>query len=282
MPAPALSCGRVAFYADIDAEIPVWGFAGSPLVMGDIVIVAVSGALVAYDLATGDPRWFGPVGGVSYSSPHLLTIDGVEQVLMPHETGVGGVAVADGALLWEHPWPGFRIVQPALTAGGDVLISSERNGTRRIAIAHGPDGWKVEERWTSNRLKPYFSDFVVHEGHAYGFDGGILASIDLGDGERNWKGGRYGHGQLVLLPDQDLLLVVSERGELALVAATPEYVHRAGAAASDRGEDVESPGAGRQPPAGSQQPGNGRIPVGCRGRLNDSPGLASSDRGCAK
>ena len=119
-------------------------------------------------------------------------------------------------------------MQPALTADGDILINADRHDGRRrhapaLRVAHesGADG-RVEERWTSNGLKPYFNDFVVHKGHAYGFDGSILACIDLEDGKRKWKGGRYGNGQLVLLADQDLLLVLSEEGELALVSATPD------------------------------------------------------------
>ncbi len=79
-----------------------------------------------------------------------------------------------------------------------------------------------QQRWTSRGLKPYFNDFVVLKDHAFGFDGSILACIDLKDGARKWKGGRYGNGQLVLLPEQDLLLVLSEEGELALVRAIPD------------------------------------------------------------
>src|SRR5262249_22423138 len=123
-------------------------------------------------------------------------------------------------------WRGLTAPQPAVTAEGGVLITTSESsggiGTRRLAVAHGPGGWTVEEVWTSTGLKPYFNDFVVHKGHAYGFDGGILACIDLEDGKRNWKGGHYGHGQLVILPDQDVLLVLSEDGELALVRATPD------------------------------------------------------------
>src|SRR5258705_10984149 len=95
-------------------------------------------------------------------------------------------------------------------------------GLRRISIAHASGVWTASERWTSTGLKPYFNDYVVHKGHAFGFDGSILSCIDLADGTRKWKGGRYGAGQLVLLPDQDLLLVLSEEGELALVNATPD------------------------------------------------------------
>jgi outer membrane protein assembly factor BamB len=193
------------------------------LVVGDLVVVATAGQLVAYDRLTGNRRWVGPAHGVSYSSPHLLTTDGVSQVLLLSQAGATSLALADGTLLWEHPFPGYPIVQPALTADGDVLMSvSDSSGTRRIAVTHASSGWAVVERWTSNGLKPYFNDFVVHNGHAYGFDGAILACIDLKDGKRVWKGGRYGNGQLILLEDQDVLLVLSEEGELALVKATPD------------------------------------------------------------
>ncbi len=210
--------------SDLSAKVPGWGFASSPLVVDDLVIVAVASALAAYDLATGDPRWSVAADSDGYSSPHSLTIDGVAQVLLMTGRGATSVTPSDGQPLWEHAWSrGTRILQPALAGGGDLLISGDDGtGMRRLGVERGPGGWVLTERWTSFRLKPYFSDFVVHDGHAFGFDGRILACIDVADGVRKWKGGRFGHGQLVVLADQDLLLVVSEQGELALVAATPE------------------------------------------------------------
>ena len=147
------------------------------------------------------------------------------QVVLLNAVGATSVAPSDGSVLWKYPFPGSPIIQPALTADGGVLISTSdmagATGVRRLAVARGSGGWTAEEVWTSRGLKPYFNDFIVHKGHAFGFDGAILSCIDLKDGKRTWKGGRYGHGQLLLLADQDLLLVLSEEGELALVAATP-------------------------------------------------------------
>lgn len=223
--------GAVVWTRDPAAEngvkVPTWGFASSPLVLDDLVIVALAGRLAAYDRATGEPRWLGPEGGESYSSPHLLTIGGVPQVLLLSDAGATSVAPADGKVLWKYAWRSSSILQPALTENGDVLMTALTSagtgiGTRRLAVAQAPDGWSIREVWTSTGLKPYFNDFVVHRGHAYGFDGSILACIDLQDGKRKWKGGRYGNGQLVLLSDQDLLLVLSEEGELVLVSATPD------------------------------------------------------------
>jgi outer membrane protein assembly factor BamB len=191
-----------------------------------VVVVALSGQLAAYDAATGAPRWKGPWRGGSYSSPHLATIGGVTQVVFLSGGGVMGLSPADGSLLWEHAWTdGGSIVQPGL-ADGDVLLSGGDmmggTGMRRLALASNEGHWSVTERWSTRGLKPYFNDFVVHEGHAYGVDGTILAAIDLTDGTRKWKGGRYGAGQMILLADQDLLLVLGEEGDLALVRAAPD------------------------------------------------------------
>ena len=211
---------------DLDAATPMWGFAASPLVVDDLVIIAAGGQLAAYALATGERRWVGPSGGDGYSSPHATTIDGVPQIVLTSASGTVGVAPADGRVLWEHRWdsrmPVLPIAQPARIDDGQLLVGDGILGVRRIAVARASDGWTVSERWSSNRLKPYFNDLVVHRGHAYGFDGAILACLDLADGTRKWKGGRYGQGQLVLLADQEVLLVLSEDGELALVKASPD------------------------------------------------------------
>jgi outer membrane protein assembly factor BamB len=213
---------------DTGKEVPMWGIASSPLVVDDVVIVAVAGQLAAFDVRTGAPRWTGQSGGSGYSSPHFAVIDGVPQVLLMRGARTISVSPSDGTLLWDHNsgQPATSIVQPALAGDGQVLLAAGDAmgglGVRRVDVVRTERGWKAEERWASRGLKPYFNDFVVHKGFAYGFDNSILASLDLADGERKWKGGRYGNGQLVLLSDQDLLLVTSEEGDLALVSATPD------------------------------------------------------------
>jgi outer membrane protein assembly factor BamB len=211
---------------DAKKSIPEWGFSSSPAVLDDLVVLGVDGQLVAYDRATGKPRWFGPGHGWSHSSPQVMTIDGVVQILYVSNAGLTSVA-PDGTVQWEHDWRGGAIVQPARVGDGDVLLSVLGGGmggvgVRRLGVDHSSGTWNVQERWTSNGLKPYFNDFVVHKGFAFGFDGSILAAIDLRDGKRVWKGGRYGEGQMLLLADQDLLLVTSGEGELALVRATSD------------------------------------------------------------
>ena len=215
--------------ADTGKKIPIWGFSSSPVIVQDLVVVAAAGQLAAYDRAAGKPRWKGPNGGGGYSSPHLMTIAGVEQIVFMSGAGAIGVNPADGKTLWVHKWEGTPIVQPAMLDNGDLLITSADMmggmSMRRLSVLPQGSTWNVQERWDSRSLKPYFNDFVVHKGHAYGFDGSILACIELEGGERKWKGGRYGQGQFVLLAEQDLLVVLSEDGEVALVSATPDAHH---------------------------------------------------------
>jgi len=208
--------------ADSKVELPGWGIASSPLVVDDVVIVALSGTLIGYDLVKGEARWFGPDGGENYSSPHLVSIDGTKQVLMMSEPAINSFSPADGKLLWERPWGSGAIVQPAVTPDGDILISEGyKKGIHRISVSNKSDKWTIDEHWMSTKLRPDFNDFTIHKDHIYGFEGLSLTCVDIKNGDRKWKEGRYG-GQLLLLADQDLLLLLTEKGELVLVKAVSD------------------------------------------------------------
>jgi len=128
----------------------------------------------------------------------------------------------DGKKLWTIKIPGGQIVQPAIIDEKNLLINAgDMKGLKRIALKDGPAGPTPLETWSTDKIKPYFNDFVIHKGHAYGFDGLSLVCIDIEKATRNWKGGRYG-GQILLLADQDLLIVLTEKGDVDLVSATPE------------------------------------------------------------
>ena len=91
----------------------------------------------------------------------------------------------------------------------------------RLRVERDAEGWNIQERWKAVVLKSSFNDFVVHNNHAFGFSGPFIECVDIAEGKRIWKGRRYG-GQLVLLADQELLVVLSEKGEIALIEAKPD------------------------------------------------------------
>jgi outer membrane protein assembly factor BamB len=205
---------------DNQVEVLLWGFTGSPLVIGDVVIVALSGKLAAYDIGNGKLRWSCADGGNSFSSPHQVLLDGVLQILLMSKSGIISVEPDSGKELWNYSWPlESRILQPAVIAGGDLLLTGEMNGIRRISVSHEQNKWAVKELWNSSEMMMNFNDFVVNKGFLYGFDGPRLACMNLQDGKLMWKGSPY-RGWLLLLADQDLMLVLSEKGGIALVKAT--------------------------------------------------------------
>lgn len=207
---------------ELGIDPPGWGFASSPLVVDTVVIVAVSGKLIAYDLSDGTSLWVGPDGGENYSSPQLFTIDGVKQVLMMSAVATTSFDPIDGKILWEYPWEAGAIIQPAITPAGDILISEGyKKGVHSLSVSFNAGDWTIDEHWMTTKIRPDFNDFVIHKGYLYGFEGSSLTCVDLKDGSRKWKEGQYG-GQLLLIADQDLLLVISEKGELVLAEASPE------------------------------------------------------------
>lgn len=220
--------------ADCGAKVPDWGFSGSPLVVDGIVVVYGGGKgdndLLAYHAESGEPAWTAPAGEWSYSSPHFVTVNGARQVLFLSDRGVTAVNPVSGALLWEHPIAGSspRSVQPLLVSSNTLLVSHGMDMATGLIELPAADAGKATEKWASRNLKPSFNDFVVHGGFVYGFDGTIFSCIDLKDGARRWKKGRYGAGQVLLLPDQPVLLVVSEQGEAVLVSTNPDNFEELG------------------------------------------------------
>ncbi len=210
------------------ARSPDWGVSCSPLVLDSLVIVSAGGSpdrsLVAYKRSSGDFAWGAGDSRAAYASPLLATITGEPQVLIFNNQGVAAHDPASGRMLWQFPWPGQteKVAQPIVLAGDRVLIASGYGiGCKLVQISKTADGqFHTQMVWKSRALKPKFTNPVCKDGYAYGLDDGILACMDLQNGKRKWKRGRYGHGQVLLVGEH--LLITSERGELVLVAANPD------------------------------------------------------------
>jgi outer membrane protein assembly factor BamB len=138
--------------------------------------------------------------------------------------GLAGHDPADGRELWRHPFMtfnGINVCQPLVLPGDQLFVSAGYDaGSQLIKVGQTDNIWQAETVWRSKGMKCKMSSCVYLDGYIYGFDDGILACLDARDGKRNWKGGRYGHGQLLL---RDRVLVIqAESGEFVLAAADPK------------------------------------------------------------
>lgn len=208
---------------------PMWGFSGSPLIIGAHAIVWAGGSdglgLLAFDVETGALRWSVATGDHSYASPQLSTLAGESLVLMLSNDGLVLVEPGTGQVRLNYEWKfsGYRALQPRVVGEDTVLLGTPMNvGTRAIRITKVEGKLMAEELWTSRNLKPDFSDMVSHQGYLYGNDGGFLTCLDLKTGDRMWKGGRYGKGQMLLLERAGLVLIAAEDGKVHLVRADPK------------------------------------------------------------
>ncbi len=215
---------RTNILEDAGADNRQFGMPGSPLIYEGNVIVTPGGAngkaAIAYDAQSGEVAWQAQSFVAGYASPVIRTLARREQLLIVGGDTVMGLDPHDGALLWRHPWEAqyeINAAQPIAVDADHVWLSSSY-GKGAVLLKVGGEG--VETVWERNTMKNSFGSAVLRDGSIYGFDGPILACIDARTGERKWKGGRYGYGQLLLAGDY--LIVLSEKGDVVLVEATPE------------------------------------------------------------
>ncbi|MBL8798307.1 MAG: PQQ-like beta-propeller repeat protein [Planctomycetia bacterium] len=224
--------GAVVWQTDLlqtfKAEQPEYGYSFSPLVDGDLVFVQPGGnhgnSIAALDRRDGKLVWKAFDDRPGYSSPIVAEIGGKRQVVCLTAEHALGFALADGKLFWKFSWPCFRDCNVAspIAAGDYVFISSGYNrGCGLLEITAGPDGnQQAKSVYEHNRMRNHFSTCVLHQEHLYGFDDNFLVCMALRTGKVLWKQRGYDKGTLLLANNQ--LIILGERGKLALADASPE------------------------------------------------------------
>jgi len=196
--------------------------------VGELVVVFTGGpegkGAIAYHRASGDIAWVSGHKSTIYSSPHPVRIGDTSQILMNGEWGLQSLDGKTGAPLWEYPWnrKAFGIGTQPVVLGNTFLIGSTGStGSRLIKVENNDAQWLATQEFATQAFHPYFNNSVAHQGYCYGYDDQRLACISMKTGQLQWEGEKCG-GQLLLLADMDLLLVLTEKGQVLLVKAVPE------------------------------------------------------------
>lgn len=206
-----------------------WAQTASPLIVDDKVIVLPGGAggksVVAYNKMTGAPVWKALDDRQAYVSPMLAELGGRRQVVVVSSRRVVGLAPENGSLLWSYPWDtdmGINVSQPIVVDKNRFFISSGYGkGAALVELKAAGNNFTATTVWENTNMKNKFNSSVLHNGHVYGLDEGILVCLDVNTGERKWKEGRYGYGQ-VLLASGHLIVTDGNSGDVALVKASPD------------------------------------------------------------
>lgn len=209
---------------DMGFKHPTWYFSGSPLIMGNLVILNVGTYGVALNKADGSLVWQNGKGASGYSTGVPFTLNGQKCVAMAVCREVVGLDPVNGKVIWKIPWRTSYDINAADTIVEDdmVFISS---GYNKGCALYKIDGSKVTEVWQNKNMRNQINCSVLWQGNIYGFDGqvngaGILTCIDFKTGQKKWTQRGMGTGSLMVADGK--LIVLGERGKLVIAEASPE------------------------------------------------------------
>ncbi len=213
------------------------GYAASPLLYKDKVIVAVGGdghGLMAFKLDGGGIAWGGGDYKNSYSSPILIDLDGQPQIVALMAEEVVGMNPDSGEVLWTHAhknqWS-TNCVTPLWLPGNVLLITTEGTaGTRALQLARSQDKTEVKELWAHTKLRVMHSNLIADGDFVLGSSGDrgamFLVACNYKTGEILFKQRGFkktnivgGEGRYLIL-DEDGELALAKRGEQELVIAS--------------------------------------------------------------
>jgi outer membrane protein assembly factor BamB len=222
----------------------------SPIIVDGMAIVHVGGqgkgAIIAFALATGDEKWRWGAEGPDYGSPALMTVEGTKQIVTLTEKSIVGIAVADGKLLWQQPFPIQGMAYNAATPivdGQTVIYTGKGRGAKAVKIEKKGDSFEATELWSNADLAPQFTSPVLRDGLLFGLsDKGNLYCLDAKTGKTDWTDATKRDGQgftsivdggscLLALPSSSEMVVFKPDGkqyqEIAKVKVsdTPIYAH---------------------------------------------------------
>jgi len=198
----------------------------SPIIVDGMAIVHVggqgNGAIIAFVLATGDEKWRWGGEGPDYGSPALLTVGGVKQIVTPTEKSIVGIALADGKLLWQRPFPLQGMAYNAATPivdGQTVIYTGKGRGAKAVKIEKKGDGFEATELWSNPDLAPQFASPVLRDGMLFGLsDKGNLYCLDAKTGKTAWTDttARDRQGFTSIVDGGSCLLALPSNGEMVV------------------------------------------------------------------
>jgi outer membrane protein assembly factor BamB len=209
---------------DLGCSVGAWGFASSPLVQDNLLILNAASAGTAVDKATGKVVWTTGKDANGYSSPVPFTMGGRRGVALFVARAVVGVDVQTGQELWRHPWKTDYDVNAAdpIIEGDQVFISS---GYKRGAALFKITDGKTSVVWENKNMRNHVNSCVLLDGCLYGPDDDMdrapyLRCVELKTGEIKWTFKDFPCSASIAADGK--LIVQGAKGELMVAEAKPD------------------------------------------------------------